>query len=108
MATPTGARVSTVKNGNLDDMNIAIGSDHRGAKFARLLTYNVLMPNHYTAQSEYFDANAEPVAGAFMIENAAPRSRRRRNSFMKVRSIIPTSPPQSPRRSRKGARIAGF
>ena len=71
MATPTGARVSTVKNGNLDDMNIAIGSDHRGAKFARLLTYNVLMPNHYTAQSEYLDANAEPVAGAFMIENAA-------------------------------------
>ena len=52
-------------------MNIAIGSDHRGAKFARLLTYNVLLPNHYAAQSEYLDADAESVAGAFMVENAA-------------------------------------
>ena len=52
-------------------MNIAIGSDHRGAKFARMLTYNVLLPNHYAAQSEYLDADAEPVAGAFMIENAS-------------------------------------
>ena len=42
-------------------MNIAIGSDHRGAKFARLLTYNVLLPNHYAAQSEYLDADAEPI-----------------------------------------------
>ena len=56
-------------------MNIAIGSDHRGAKFARMLTYNVLLPNHYAAQSEFLDADAEPVAGAFMIENAADGAR---------------------------------
>ena len=56
-------------------MNIAIGSDHRGAKFARMLTYNVLLPNHYAAQSEYLDADAEPVAGAFMIENASDGAR---------------------------------
>lgn len=52
-------------------MNIALGSDHRGAKFAKLLTYNVLMPNHYAAQSEFLDPNVEAVPGSFMIENAA-------------------------------------
>lgn len=53
-------------------MNIALGSDHRGAKFARLLTYNVLLPNHYAAQSEFFDPDAEAPSGSYIIENAVP------------------------------------
>lgn len=52
-------------------MRIALGSDHRGAKFAKMLTYNVFMRNHYVHQTDESANAAEEMPGAYLIENAA-------------------------------------
>ncbi len=47
-------------------MNIAIGSDHHGAEFAKLLTRNLFLPNHYGG----LDPIEKLQPGAALIENA--------------------------------------
>ncbi|MGN1199282.1 MAG: RpiB/LacA/LacB family sugar-phosphate isomerase, partial [Thermoguttaceae bacterium] len=47
-------------------MNIAIGSDHHGAEFAKLLTRNLFLPNHYGG----LDPIETLQPGAALIENA--------------------------------------
>ncbi len=53
-------------------MRIAIGCDHRGAKVARRLIYDLLLRDHYVGEAQEFDLFTKDRAlGAFLISDAA-------------------------------------